>query len=209
MLMLGVVQELMNQIDIILLGQLADQRQAALFAASWRLASLVPFALVGLGTMGGPLIAAAYERGDLDELQRISRIVSRAGFVFALVSALLIFAAARPLLGLFGREFVAGRDVLPILLLGGIVNAFTGIVAYFLTLTGRERHGLAIFAAALALSILLNLVLIPRFGAVGAAIASSSATIAWNFAMLIYVRRAIGLDASALALPSRINVAKG
>ena len=62
MLMLGVVQELMNQIDIILLGQLADARQAALFAASWRLASLVPFALVGLATMAGPLIADAYER---------------------------------------------------------------------------------------------------------------------------------------------------
>jgi O-antigen/teichoic acid export membrane protein len=209
MLVLGIVQELMNQIDIILLGQLADARQAALFAASWRLASLVPFALVGLATMAGPLIAAAYERGAGDELYRVSSIVARIGFVFALVSAMALYVLAKPLLALFGHEFGQGSRVLAVLLLGGVVNAFTGVVAYLLTLTGRERHALAIFAGALALSIGLNLLLIPRFGAVGAAVASSSATAAWNLAMLVYVRRVIGIDASALALPLRRESADG
>lgn len=200
LLMLGVVQELMNQIDIILLGQLADARQAALFAASWRLASLVPFALVGLATMAGPLIATAYERGSTEELQWVSSIVARAGFAFALICAAALYLLGKPLLSLFGPDFVAGRDILLVLLLGGIVNAFTGVVAYFTTLTGRELQGLAIFAGALVLSIVLNVLLIPRFGAVGAAWASSSATVAWNLAMLVYVRRTMGIDASAFAL---------
>src|SRR6185369_3922144 len=68
MLMLGVIQELMNQVDILLLGQLADAPQAALFAASWRLASLVPFALVALSMMSGPVIAAAHDRAATDEM---------------------------------------------------------------------------------------------------------------------------------------------
>jgi O-antigen/teichoic acid export membrane protein len=203
MLLMGVVQELMNQVDIILLGQMADARAAALFAASWRLASLVPFALVGLATMGAPLIAAAHERGSMDDLQRVSKIVARLSFSFAVVSALVLYVLAKPLLGLFGPGFVAGRDTLSILLLGGVVNAFTGVVSYFATMTGRERQALAIFAAALALSVVLNLLLIPRFGVVGAALASSAATIAWNLALLIYVRHTIGIDASALALAPR------
>jgi O-antigen/teichoic acid export membrane protein len=200
MLMLGVVQELMNQIDIILLGQIADARQAALFAASWRLASLVPFALIGLAMMSGPLIAAAHDRGSTDEMHRVSSIVARAGFAFALIGALALFALGKPLLGLFGPEFVAAYPVLLILLLGGIVNAFTGVVAYFMLLTGHERQALAIFVGALVLSVALNLWLIPRFGALGAAIASSSALGAWNLAMWVYVRRVVGIDASALAL---------
>nr|NUR37921.1 oligosaccharide flippase family protein [Sphingomonas sp.] len=208
MLALSVVQELMNQVDVILLGQLADARQAALFAASWRLASLVPFALVGLATMAGPLIAAAYERGAADELHRVSRVVARVGFAFALISAAGLYLLGKPLLGLFGTEFVAGHRVLAVLLLGGIANAFTGVVAYYATLTGRERQALAIFAGALVLSIALNLLLIPRFGAVGAAAASSSATLAWNFAMLLYVRRTLGIDASALALAPRFTLIK-
>ena len=203
MLLMGVVQELMNQIDIILLGQMANARAAAVFAASWRLASLVPFALVGLATLGAPLIAAAYERGSTDELRRVSKIVARLSFVFAVLSALVLFALGKPLLALFGPGFVAGDRVLSILLLGGVVNAFTGVVSYFATMTGRERQALAIFAGALVLSIVLNVLLIPRFGAVGAAVASSSATVAWNLALLLYVRRAIGIDASALALAPR------
>ena len=204
MLFLGVVQELMNQIDIILLGELSNAREAAVFAASWRLANLVPIALVGLATMAGPLMAAAYQRGAMDELHQISKIVSRASFGFALISALGLYLLARPLLGLFGPDFVNGKDVLAWLLLGGVANAFTGVVVYYTTLTGRERQGLIIFAVALVLSIALNLLLIPRLGAVGAAMASSSAMTAWNFIMLFYVRRTIGIDASAVALaPNR------
>ena len=159
--------------------------------------------------MAGPLIAAAYERGAGDELYRVSSIVARIGFVFALVSAMALYVLAKPLLALFGHEFGQGSRVLAVLLLGGVVNAFTGVVAYLLTLTGRERHALAIFAGALALSVGLNLLLIPRFGAVGAAVASSSATAAWNLAMLVYVRRVIGIDASALGLPVRRGSADG
>jgi O-antigen/teichoic acid export membrane protein len=82
------------------------------------------------------------------------------------------------------------------------------VVAYYATLTGRERQALAIFAGALVLSISLNLLLIPRFGAIGAAAASSSATGAWNFVMLGYVRRTLGIDASALALRPKFTLIK-
>lgn len=201
MLMLGVVQELMNQVDILLLGQLADARQAALFAASWRLASLVPFALVALAMMSGPVIAAAHDRGATDEMHRASSVVARAGFAFALVGAVVLYALGKPLLALFGPEFVAAQSVLAVLLLGGIVNAFTGVVAYFMLLTGHERQALAIFVGALVVSIALNVMLIPQFGALGAAIASSSALAVWNLAMWVFVRRTVGIDASAIARP--------
>ena len=203
MLLLGVVQELMNQIDVILLGQFADARQAALFAASSRVASLVPFALVGLATVTGPMIASAYDKNDIGELHRISSLVARGGFAFAIICAAMLLAMGSQLLALFGRDFVAGKDVLLVLLLGGVANAFTGIVAYFTILTGRERQTLAIFAFSLCLSVVLNVLLIPGFGALGAAIASSSATIAWNLILLFYVRRSLGLDASAIALSPR------
>lgn len=205
MFVLSVVQELLNQIDIILLGQFADDRQAALFAASWRLASLVPFALAALTMMSGPLIAAAHDRRAADELHRVSSVTARAGFAFALVSAGALYILGEPLLGIFGPGFVEGRAVLSVLLIGGIVNAFTGAVAYFMTLTGHERQALAIFTGSLVLSVGLNMLLIPRFGAIGSAVASSTATAAWNLAMLIYVRRTLGIDASALALAPRIT----
>lgn len=203
MLLMSVVQELMNHLEVILLGVLGNQSQAGLFAASWRLASFVPFVFIGLATVAGPLIVSAYNRGAREELVRISALVSRIGLAFAVVTAALLAVLGGWMLGLFGPEFVTARQVLLILLIGGVANAFTGVVGPLMILTEHERQALAIFAGALALSIILNLALIPSFGAVGAAIASASATTAWNFAMLIYVRRKVGIDASALALRPR------
>jgi O-antigen/teichoic acid export membrane protein len=208
MLIMGIVQELMNHVEVILLGVMANARQAGLFAASWRLASLVPFVFVGLSVMAAPLIASAHERRAFDELFRISGLVARVGFGFAVVAALTLLATGRWLLELFGPDFAAAFPILAALLAGGTANAFTGVVGYLMILTGHEKQAVAIFAGALLLSVGLNLLLIPRFGAVGAAMASSSATAAWNFAMLVYVRRTIGIDASALALAPKFTLIK-
>jgi O-antigen/teichoic acid export membrane protein len=184
------VQELLNQIDLILLGLLSNATQAAHFAASMRLASLVTFGLMAIGTVSGPLIASAYNRNDLGELARIARMSARFSTMFAVIIAALLVILGRPALGLFGPGFEAANPVLLVLLVGGLVNSLTGSVGYLLTMTGRERPALAIIVA--------NLILIPRHGAVGAAFASALGLACWNLAMAIHMRRTIGIDATAL-----------
>jgi O-antigen/teichoic acid export membrane protein len=198
------VQELLNQIDVILLGILADATEAAHFAAAWRLSSIVPFGLVAVVTVSGPLIASAYHRGDMGELARIARLSARFATLVSLVIALALAALGRPALGLFGPGFSNATPALLILLAGGLVNSATGSVGYLLIMTGHQRAALAIFTAALLLSVLANIMLIPRFGAIGSAMASSLALASWNVTMAIYARRRIGIDASIFGLVPRI-----
>jgi O-antigen/teichoic acid export membrane protein len=199
MLLLGATQELMNQLEVLFLGIFAGPSQAAQFAVAWRLASLTPFALAALAAIGAPLVASAYYRGAQAELQHVSRFVARIGLSFAVVVAVGLLVGGNWLLGLFGPGFSDAYPVVVVLLAGGIVNAFTGIVGYLTILTGRERPALVILVGALLLSITLNFLLIPRFGAFGAACASSAVTCSWNLSMLLYVRRMLGIDASAIA----------
>lgn len=196
-------QEALNQLEIILLGSLSDARAAGLFAAASRLTSLTAFALAAFGIISGPMIASAYHRSDFGELHQITKLTTRLALGFSALVGIVFMIGGRFLLGLFGPEFTAAYPALLILLLGGLVNASTGVVAYLMTLTGRERPALAIFVAALGLSLVLNLLLIPRLGVVGAAIASTCALSFWNVAMVFYVRRSIGIDASALGLSPR------
>ena len=204
LLVMGVMQELLNQLEVILLGYLADARQAGLFAAAWRLASLATFALTSIGAVGGPLVASAYHRRNVGELHRITSMSARLGLGFGAVASVLLLLAGQSLLRLFGPEFTQAYPALAILLVGAMFNAFTGIVGYLLTLTGRQSQALITFGGALILALFLNLTLIPRLGIVGAAIASAATVSAWNIAMLIYVRRTLGIDASAIALRPRI-----
>lgn len=199
--LMSVVQELLNQIDLILLGILGDATQAAHFAAAWRLASLVRFGLVAVTTVTGPLIAAAFHRRDIDELAHIARLSARVSALFALALSLLIGLLGQPLLRMFGPGFDDAYPALLIMLAGGVVSSFTGSAGNLMTMTGHQRAALIIFAGAFAASLLLNIALIPSLGAIGSAIASSVALVAWNLAMSLFVRRKLGVDATALGRP--------
>lgn len=198
--LMAIAQELLNQTELILLGILANPVEAAHFAVAWRLASLVQFGLAAIVLVSGPLIASAYRRNDRTELARIARLTARISTLFAIVMASGLAVAGESALGLFGRGFEQAYPALLVLLAGGLVNAFTGSVGYYLVLTGHQRVALNIMLSAVMVSVAVNASLIPSMGATGSAIASAVALSFWNLAMLIYVRRRLGIDASAVGL---------
>jgi O-antigen/teichoic acid export membrane protein len=201
LLFIAFAQELLNQLEIILLGFFGDARQAGLFGAAWRLASLVAFVLTTYGIVCGPVVASAYHKRNLVEVNRVVQFAARLTAISGALAILLLVMTGKFLLRLFGPEFDAAYPALLALLLGGAVNAYTGVVAYLLTLTGRERSAVTIFACAVLMSLVLNVLLIPLLGAVGAAIASSTTISSWNLAMVFWVRRQLGIDATAWGRP--------
>lgn len=200
LLLMSIFQEMSNQLEVILLGILADATPAAHFSAAWRLASLVPFGLMAIATVSSPLIASAHRRGDTEAMARLARLNARFSFAFGLVTAALLAILGRVLLGAFGPSFVQAYPALLILLVGGLVNAFTGSVGYFLLMTGHQMAALTILMASLTLGLALNVLLIPLLGVTGSAIASASCLSLWNLAMIVYVRRTQGIDATAIGL---------
>ena len=201
--MMAVVQELLNQIDIIMLGILADATAAAHFSAAWRLASLVNFGLVAIVTVSGPLIASAHHRGNLAELSRIARLNARFSTLFALAIGSLLVLTGWWLLKLFGPGFQAAYPALLILLAGALVNSFTASAGYLLIMTGRQAVAFGFMVMGLAISVSVNLLLIPTLGATGSAVASALALSSWNLAMAIYIRREIGVDATVIGSSPR------
>ena len=204
LMLMSLFQEAMNQIEIILLGVLASATDAAHFSAAARLASFVPFGLVAIVTVSAPIIASAYRRGDQVELAHVAKIAARFAFLFAMGVTVVLALIGQSALAAFGPTFVQAYPALMILLVGGLVNAFTGAVAYMLSMTVHQKAALVIVSVAMLISGVANLLLIPRFGIVGSAMASTAAVCFWNLAMLVVVRRRLGVDSSAIGLaPSR------
>ena len=201
--LMSLFQEASNQVDLILLGILNDAASAAHFAAALRLSSLASFGLVAVVSVSAPAIASAFHRGDHAAMARLASMTARMSLLFALlvVAGLLVFG--RIALAAFGPSFPDAFPVLAILCLGSLVSAFTGSVGYFLLMTGHERTAAAIMAGALLVAVTLDILLIPTFGAVGAAIGSVSGLAAWNLAMLVAVRRRLGIDCSPIGAHAR------
>lgn len=188
-----------NRIDVLWLGWFVSTAEVGIYAAASRIAEIVVFALVSANAIAAPLIARLHAGGEHAELQRLVRLVARGIFAATLPVALLILFFGRELLTLFGPEFAEGYIVLAILVGGQLVNALSGPVGYLLTMTGHQRTALRVVGGAALLNLTLNALLIPRFGMLGAAVATAMSLASWNLLMLRAVRQKLDLHPAILS----------
>jgi O-antigen/teichoic acid export membrane protein len=122
--------------------------------------------------------------------------------------AIAIAFAGVPLVPLvFGAEFGGARACLLLLLPGAVAYPLSIVLSAALAGRGLPSHGSLIAAAGFALTVALDLLLIPPFGIRGAAIASSLAYLAASLVAVALYRRATGVPVSDLLIPRRADLA--
>jgi O-antigen/teichoic acid export membrane protein len=136
----------------------------------------------------------------------LQRLIVQASYGIALVSipasiGLIVFG--RPILGLFGSEFISGYSVLLLLVLGRLVSASMGSVGFLLLMTGHQRAVVLAFGLNAVGGTLLSSLLLPRLGINGAGLASALTLIAWNVGLAVYVWWALGIDPTILSILRR------
>jgi O-antigen/teichoic acid export membrane protein len=94
---------------------------------------------------------------------------------------LLTFSLAQPLtLFLFGERYAGSGWIMAVLAVGYYFNAALGFNADTLRIYGRLRYTVIIDFVSLFIGVALNLILIPRYGAVGAAIGTCGTLVLYN-----------------------------
>src|SRR5690606_1101540 len=99
-----------------------------------------------------------------------------------LVSGVII-VLGRPLLWLFGEEFMSGYSLVLVITAGLVLRAAIGPGEQVLNMMGRQRVCAAIYCVALVVNLLLCMTFITDFGAMGAA-AATTASIALETLLL-------------------------
>lgn len=194
MLLLSGFFLLLKQTDILMVGTIVGPAAAGIYAVASRFAMLISFGLKSVNAIMAPLISELHATGRMEDLQRLVSRAARMIFVFTLVACATLFVVGEWALGLFGAEFRAGNPVLRLLLVSQAVNALAGSVGHLLTMTGSQRLAAWIAGSGAAVNVLLNLLLIPVWGIVGAALATTISTVGWNVAAVVGVRRRLGID---------------
>ena len=191
---LGTVELINSRIDIIMLGAIEGTAAVGIYAAIAGIAQLTAF--VHQATLGviGPTIATLYSQGKLKQLERLIQRSILAVFAFSLLLGGSIIASSKYLLLIFGSEFVLGATAMNILIGGQIFNALTGPVGLVLNMTGHQTKTAIATGLSASLNIILNALLIPRWGIVGAAIATTVSLIAINIIKVILLQKALNLS---------------
>jgi O-antigen/teichoic acid export membrane protein len=191
--LISLFQAVRAPLIVIISAAYVDSQQLAYYVAAHRLANVMSLALLGISGFASPLISQHFALAEFTKLQALAHLAARGAFAGALVTALILIVFGYDLLGLFGAGFATAYVPLLILLGGEIIAAAAGPVGFFLTMTDHQRSATRIEAVTSAIAIALALVLVPRYGILGAALVVSSGSALRNIFMFVAVWRQLGL----------------
>ncbi len=170
-----------NYADRLLLGAWSRPAEVGRYSVAYSVAQVLATVLVALNLVFAPTAAKLYAAGRRAELVRLYKAVAKWTFAGTLPLTILLISVGGPVLGAVGPDFRAGRTALAVLSAAALVNAATGSTGLLIMMSGRSVLEMVNTLIAGLISVGLNLWLIPRYGAVGAATGTGSALALVNF----------------------------
>jgi O-antigen/teichoic acid export membrane protein len=203
---IGGMQLINKNSSIVILGFFVPADQIGIYRVAVQASILAALGLHAINMVVAPRFASLYARGERERLQHLVTSSTRAILAFN-----LLVTAGAALLGrwfldlFFGPEFVAAYVPLMILLIGQFVNSAAGLVGSVLNMTGHERETARGIVVSAAVNLLLNLLLAPSFGIIGAAVATAVALVTSNVLLWWAVRKRLGINSLAFDLFRRMG----
>lgn len=182
----GLSVMLYMKVDIVMLGKISGDRSAGIYSAATRLSEGFYFIPMIIASSVAPMLLRARARSQEQYLQGLFRL-----YVLMVRMSLVIavpLAVVSPLLIelLFGSDFSESSAVLRVHIWAAIA-VFLGVASsQYLTNEGLQKLSLYRTLIGLVINILLNLFLIPAYGAVGAAIATLVSYFIATFSIIIF-----------------------
>jgi len=193
--------------DMLLLGRLRTAAEVAVYTIAQRLLSPAQIVSTATGQMFAPRIAAEDAHGDRENLGRMLKRVTYWNLAASIPVFALLLLIPGALLHLFGSAYSAGATALVILAAGQLFNAATGPLGQVINMSGHPYITLANNAVVAALNIVGCLILIPRYGIVGAACSTTAAVTTVNVAKLVEVQVMFGINPFRAAAMRTLGVA--
>jgi O-antigen/teichoic acid export membrane protein len=189
----SVAQLALQRVDVLLVAALGGLVPAAVYAVAGRFVVLIQFANQGISQSVQPRLAEALATDDRPAANHLYQTATGWLVLVTWPINLLVMLFAPVYLRLFGAGYTAGASVVVVLAGAMLVATGCGMVDMVLAMAGRTSWNLVNVLVALGVTIGLDVLLIPRYGALGAAIGLACAMVANNLLPLIQVGRVAGL----------------
>jgi O-antigen/teichoic acid export membrane protein len=174
------------------MGAFAAAGPVGIFTAAARTATLSTIVRFAFSGIFSPIISSFYARGELEDLGRLYKDVSRWIFTGAFAIFLPIVLLSKEILAIFGPDFTAGWTALILVSAAQLYSSSVGPTPRMLAMTGNQNIAMVATAAAALTGLAASFALVPVLGILGAALGMATAIITENTATLAAVRRRLG-----------------
>jgi O-antigen/teichoic acid export membrane protein len=191
--LLSLVMSINSRLDILMLGYLKDPSQVGIYSAADRVGTLLITFLLIMNQISAASISRLHSLEQKQQLQGIITKASRWVMLISLPVYIFIVIFSKWIMALFGPGFEDGQTALIIIATGQIINIAFGPVGNIALMTGNQRFNITFTSINIFVNIILNLILTPKLGITGTAIATAFTLVIWNTGMFLTIRKKTGI----------------
>jgi O-antigen/teichoic acid export membrane protein len=163
---------------------------AGIYNSAYAIGIYAAFALTPLGTVMFPNVAKTYAEGNREMTGHYLSYSIKYLMMITIPAAFGLSILAKPLLTLITTpEFVSGSVVVPFIAAGAIFRCVYQIHVTVLNLAGKNGLVLILLGLAAGLNVVLNVILIPHLGILGAGLGTLVAYFVLSILTLVASRR--------------------
>lgn len=184
---------LLSNLDVLMIGYFLDSQAVGFYRAISPLRGATMIAVGAFSFLFLPVATTYYSNGNIEGLNRLY-IVSTKWTVLATFPFVVVFSVFAPeaVRTFFGPAYAPAAPALVVLIVGTFVRTLTGLDGDVVKAIDRPQIELTSAVVGLVANGVLNLVLIPEFGIVGAAAATVAGYGLYNIVEVAVIYRAIG-----------------
>ncbi len=183
---------IMNLTDVLMLGLYTTLTDVGIYSAAQKIATISSVLLIAINSIAAPKIIELYANKDYKSLESLIKQITRLMFYISAPFLLIFIFFPHSVMSIFGEGFTLGVTVLVLMSLSQCVNAISGPVGVILTMTDKQVAFQYVIIISTVLNIILNYILIPRYGIDGAAFATMVSMIFWNLTLVVYIKKKMG-----------------
>ncbi len=191
----GILVGIDSQIDVYMLGYLKPPADVGVYKIANNVALVTSFFLTISNIVLAPSFAHLHVLKERDRLQHLITQTIRWVMLLTAPIAITVMVFSSRILSLWGPGFENGRYALIILCTAHLINSAFGSVGNLALMSKFEKYNGIVIAMSIVINIALNLILTPRWGFNGTALASGISIVSWNVTLFFIIKRKTGIRA--------------
>ncbi len=193
----GLLSQIFLKIDILMLSFLRDMAEVGMYAAGYKLLDFAYKIPIMAMRVFSPLLFQK-STDDKTGYRVISDAMLRGAVIAGMTTSILFYILATPIIILvFGKDFFSSIIILEVLSAGFAIKFISIAIETVLMTSDMQKQRVVSFSAATGLNVIINIILIPVYGALGAAIGTIVSELVLLISFALYARQKLKIARTA------------
>lgn len=194
LVLFGFVLSIFHWTDSFVIGIFQTAKEVGFYNIAMPLAILLTLPKDIMMQLFLPMITRKYGKNEKDEIEQLSRQVSKWILIISLPIFILFMVFPDEIINsLFGSEYLVAKTSFRLLSISAFVTATIGFSRELVLVKGKSRTIFYYTLVFTVVNFLLNLLLVPKYGIDGAAVATMTSLILLNLVFMFQIKKDLAI----------------